>query len=71
MKLREDEDLEFVDLDDEGYDLPGETEDDEDEQFDEELDERTLRFVHRVLFPSVIGIVAVVVVVAAVVLLRG
>ncbi len=71
MKLREDEDLEFVDLDDEGYDLPGETEDDEDEQFDEELDERTLRFVHRVLFPSVIGIVAVVVVVAAVFLLRG
>lgn len=67
MKLREDEDLEFVDLDDEGYDLPGETEDDEDEQFDE----RTLRFVHRVLFPSVIGIVAVVVVVAAVFLLRG
>ncbi len=71
MKLREDEDLEFVDLDDEGYDLPEETADDEDELFDEELDERTLRFVHRVLFPSVIGIVAVVVVVAAVFLLRG
>ena len=62
MKLREDDDLEFVDLDDEEYDLPEETADDEDELFDEELDERTLRFVHRVLFPSVIGIVAVVVV---------
>lgn len=71
MKLREDEDLEFVDLDDEEYDLPEETADDEDELFDEELDERTLRFVHRVLFPSVIGIVAVVVVVAAVFLFRG
>ena len=71
MKLREDDDLEFVDLDDEEYDLPEETADDEDELFDEELDERTLRFVHRVLFPSVIGIVAVVVVVAAVFLLRG
>ena len=45
MKLREDDDLEFVDLDDEGYDLPGETEDDEDEQFDEELDER-LSLIH-------------------------
>ncbi len=67
MKLREDEDLEFVDLDDEEYDLPEETADDEDELFDE----RTLRFVHRVLFPSVIGIVAVVVVVAAVFLFRG
>ncbi len=71
MKLREDDDLEFVDLDDEEYDLPEETADDEDELFDEELDERTLRFVHRVLFPSVIGIVAVVVVVAAVFLFRG
>lgn len=73
MKLREDDDLEFVDLDDEEYDLPEETEedDDDDELFDEELDERTLRFVHRVLFPSVIGIVAVVVVVAAVFLFRG
>ena len=73
MKLREDEDLEFVDLDDEEYDLPEETEedDDDDELFEEELDERTLRFVHRVLFPSVIGIVAVVVVVAAVFLFRG
>jgi len=67
VKLREDEDLEFVDLDDEEYDLPEETADDEDELFDE----RTLRFVHRVLFPSVIGIVAVVVVVAAVFLFRG
>lgn len=61
----------MVCLDDEEYDLPEETADDEDELFDEELDERTLRFVHRVLFPSVIGIVAVVVVVAAVFLFRG
>ena len=73
MKSRRDDDLEFLDLDDEKDDLPEaeEDQDDEEELFDEELDEHTLRFVHRVLFPSVIGIVAVVVVVAAVFLLRG
>lgn len=73
MKSREDDDLEFMDLDDEEDDLPGEAEDwdDEEEGFDEELDERTLRFVHRVLFPSVIGLVAVIVVVAAVFLFKG
>ena len=71
MKSHKDDDLEFVDLEDEEYDLPEEAEYDNDETFDEELDERTLRFVHRVLFPSVVGIVAVIVVVAAVFLFRG
>ena len=67
MKSHEDDDLEFKDLDDEEYDLPAaEDQDDEEELFDKEIDERTLRFVHRVLFPSVIGLVAVIVVVAAV-----
>ena len=71
MKSREDDDLEFMDLDDEEDELPGEAEDDDDEDFEEELDERTLRFVHKVLFPFVIGLVAVIVVVAAVFLFRG
>lgn len=69
MKLQEDDDLEFMDLDDE-YDSPQE-EDADDDDFDDELDERTLRFVHRVLFPSVLGLVAVVVVVGAVLLFKG
>lgn len=67
MKLHEDDDLEFMDLDDE-FDLP--EDEDADETFDEELDERTLRFVHRVLFPSVLGLVALLVVVAAVFLFK-
>lgn len=71
MKSHKDDDLEFVDLDDEEYDLPEEAEYDDDETFDEELDERTLRFVHRVLFPSVIGIVAVIIVAAVLLLARG
>ena len=71
MKSHKDNDLEFVDLDDEEYGLPEVAEDDDDEAFDEELDEKTLWFVHRVLFPSVIAIVAVIVVVAAVFLFRG
>lgn len=72
MKSQRDDDLEFVDLDDEEYELPKEAEDqDEEDLFDEELDERTLRFVHRVLFPSVIGIVALLVVGAAFFLFRG
>ncbi len=72
MKSHRDDDLEFVDLDDEEYELPKEAEDqDEEDLFDEELDERTLRFVHRVLFPSVIGIVALLFVGAAFFLFRG
>lgn len=71
MKSHRDDDLEFVDLDDEAYDLPEEAADDDDETFDEELDERTLRFVHRVLFPSVIGIVAVIIVAAMFFLVKG
>lgn len=72
MKSQRDDDLEFVDLDDEEYDLPNEAEeDDDDDLFDEALDEKTLRFVHRVLFPSVIGIVALLVVGAAFFLFRG
>lgn len=75
MKSHREDDLEFVDLDDEEYDLPNEAEEDEDdddeELFDGELDERTLRFVHRVLFPSVIGIVALLVAGAAFFLFRG
>lgn len=72
MKSQRDDDLEFVDLDDEEYELPNEAEeDDDDDLFDEALDERTLRFVHRVLFPTVIGIVALLVVGAAFFLFRG
>ena len=73
MKSHREDDLEFVDLDDEEYDLPNEAEEDEDDEelFDGELDERTLRFVHRVLFPSVIGIVALLVAGAAFFLFRG
>ncbi len=71
MKSHKDNDLEFVDLDDEEYGPPEVAEDDDDEAFDEELDEKTRWFVHRVLFPSVIAIVAVIVVVAAVFLFRG
>lgn len=70
MKSHKDDDLEFVDLDDEAYDLPEEAEYD-DETFDEELDERTLRFVHRVLFPAVIGLVAVIIAAAVFFLARG
>ncbi|MDE5938407.1 MAG: glycoside hydrolase family 25 [Lachnospiraceae bacterium] len=51
--------------------MPEAAEDDDDGLFDEELDEKTLRFVYRVLFPSVVGIVVVIVVVAAVFLFRG
>lgn len=71
MKSRKDDDLEFMDLDEEEYDLPEEAEEDDDEAFEEELDERTLRFVHRVLFPSVIGIVVLIVVAASFFLFRG
>ena len=55
--MKRDDDLEFVDL--------------ETEDFEEELDEKTLRFVGRVLIPFVIGLVVVIVVVAAVFLLGG
>lgn len=71
MKSQKDDDLEFVDLDDEEYDLTEEAAYEDDETFDEELDEKTLRFVHRVLFPSVIGIVAVVIAVAVLFLAKG
>ncbi len=73
MKSHEDDDLEFLDLDEE-YDSPQGAEDDDyddDDDFDGELDEKTLRFVQRVLFPTVIGLVAVIVVAAAVFLLKG
>lgn len=70
MKLHEDDDLEFMDLEEE-YDSPQEEDDyEEDDDFDDELDEKTLRFVHRVLFPSVIVLVVLIVVVAAVFLLK-
>ncbi len=71
MKSHEDDDLEFLDLEDADDGLPDDEAYEDDETFEEELDERTLRFVHRVLFPSVIGLVAVIVVVAAVFLLKG
>lgn len=71
MKSHKDDDLEFVDLDDGEYDLPEETAYDDDETFDEELDEKTLRFVHRVLFPSVIGLVAVIIAAAVFFLVKG
>ena len=71
MKLHEDDDLEFLNLDDE-YDSPQEEDDtyEDDDDFDDELDEKTLRFVHRVLFPSVIVLVVLIVVVAAVFLFK-
>ncbi|MCM1268638.1 MAG: hypothetical protein NC302_12115 [Bacteroidales bacterium] len=70
MKLQEDDDLEFMDLDD---DLPENAADDYDDDgaFEDELDEKTLRFVRRVLFPSVIGLVVVIVAVAAILMTRG
>ena len=71
MKLHEDDDLEFLNLDDE-YDSSQEEDDtyEEDDDFDDELDERTLRLVHRVLFPSVIVLVVLIVVVAAIFLFK-
>ena len=65
MKLEEDRDLEFLDLEEEPED------EDYDEAFDEELDEKTLRFVRRVLFPAVIALVVVIVTGAAMVLFLG
>lgn len=79
-KNNKDNDLEYIDLenetsdDDEEYEYDLSEEDDEeayDDAFDEELDENTLRFVKRVLFPAVIAIVAVGVGVAAFFLFRG
>lgn len=64
MKLEEDKDLEFIDLEEE-------PEEDYDEAFDDALDEKTLRFVRRVLFPAVIAFVAVIVAGAAMVLFLG
>lgn len=93
-KKQKDEELEFLDLDqeygvsdedvydteeeeeydfsedDEEYDSANE-DDDFDDDFDRELDENTLRFVKRVLFPAVIGLVTVVIAVAAFFLFRG
>ncbi len=93
-KKQKDEELEFLDLDQEYgvsdedvYDTEEEeeydfSEDEEeydsadeddgfDDDFDRELDENTLRFVKRVLFPAVIGLVTVVIAVAAFFLFRG
>lgn len=72
MKAHEDDDLEFLDLDNEEYDLTEEAEEDvyDDDVFEDELDEKTLRFVHRVLFPSVIGLVVVIIAVAAIFFLK-
>lgn len=71
MKSHKDDDLEFLDLDDGEYDLPEEDAYDNDEVFEDELDERTIRFVHRVLFPCVIGLVAVIVAAAVFFLVKG
>ncbi len=70
MKLQDD-DLEFMNLDEEFDASEDEDAYDDSDDFDDELDEKTLRFVHRVLFPSVLGLVALIVVVAAVFLLKG
>lgn len=61
-----DEELEFLDLDEE-YEPADEDDDydDYDDDFDEELDENTLRFVKKILFPVVIGVVTVIIAVAA------
>lgn len=65
MKLEEDRDLEFIDLEEDPE------EEDYEEAFDEELDEKTLRFVRRVLFPAVIAFVVVLVAGAALILFWG
>lgn len=62
MKLEENSDLEYIDLEEEPKD---------DESFDEELDEKTMRFVRRVLFPAVIALVAVIIVGALMILFLG
>lgn len=67
-----DGECDLLDGDDEEYDLPDEDYVEAyDDAFDEELDENTLRFVKRVLFPAVIVIVAVVAAVAVFFLFRG
>ena len=67
-----DGECDLLDGDDEEYDLPDEDYVEAyDDAFDEELDENTLRFVKRVLFPAVIVIVAVVTAVAVFFLFRG
>lgn len=70
MRSNEDDDLEFMDLDEE-YEAPKEADDDDYDDFAGELDEKTLRFVQKVLFPTVMGLVVVIVVTAAVFLLKG
>lgn len=80
-----DEELEFLDLDEEynvsdedEYDMEEDEEeydsayegDEYDDDFDEELDENTIRFVKKILFPVVIGIVAIIIAVAAFLLFR-
>ena len=65
MKLEENSDLEFIDLEEEPE------EDDYEEAFDDALDEKTLRFVRRVLFPAVIALAAAIVAGAAVILFLG
>lgn len=71
VKLQEDDDLEFMNLDDEYDSHQGDDDDyEDDDDFDDELDEKTLRFVHRVLFPSVIVLVVLIVAGAAVFLLK-
>ncbi len=77
MKRDKDRDLDFIDLEDETsgneeYDLQEDGEDEwKEEDFEGELDEKTLRFVHRILFPAVIALVAVIVAVAAVFMQKG
>ena len=82
QKRNSEEELEFIDLDEEEeYDVSDDDEeeeydfsdddDDYDDDFDEELDENALRFVKRVLFPAVIGIVVVIVAVALFFLFRN
>lgn len=76
-KTTKEEELEFIDLEDD-YDPTDDEEEmyeysdeEDDDTFDEELDENTLRFVKRVLFPAVIAIVAVIIGVAVFFLFRG
>lgn len=74
MKQQEDDGLEFMDLNDGEYDLPKEAEDDayeEEDEFDDELDERTLRFVQKVLFPTFITLVILIVAAAVIFLWKG
>lgn len=78
MKYKNEDGLEYIDLEEdpqnEAYDKSEDADDeayDDDGSFEEELDENVLRFVHRVLFPSVLALVLVIIVAAGLILLKS